>query len=53
MTMMFANAKFDKSDEVLEEMGITPPTEKEKEKEKKGKDIAPTNGEKPDMKKPR
>lgn len=34
MVMLYSNSKFDKSDEVLEEMGITPVKDKDKEKEK-------------------
>ena len=33
MIMLFSNARFDKSDEVLEELGITPLDEKSKKKE--------------------
>lgn len=34
MVMLYSNSKFDKSDEVLEEMGITPVKDKDKDKEK-------------------
>ena len=37
LNILFANPKYDKSDEVLESIGIKPAKEKEKEKEKGGK----------------
>ena len=44
MTMLFSNAKYDKSDEVLSALGVAPSKEeKDKAKEKQKSDMPPAN----------
>ena len=48
MTMLFSNAKYDKSDEVLSMLGVAPSQEeKDKAKDKTKKDVPPPGGDLP------